>query len=249
MPAKEKVRRPRAEVQPFVDLLFREMPEDADWHLGGSWRRGAEQIADLDVMVITDTGMFGDFRFPPSFQAEVSGEQLTRGDLHLVTDEQLLRADLGKTLHVDFWACKPEQAGAFLMFITGPVRLNIAQRARAQKLGLKLSQYGLFRADGTLIRAESERYIYDLLGLDWLDPQARQAWVQAAPGSPAEPDGSQSWEVPSSRKDLKISWTVTRRVTPSGVYWSCTCPGFQFCKENPRICKHIRDKKKELNLT
>lgn len=230
MPSRAKKRIPRRQAEPFVAQLMREMPRDADWALGGSWRRKAPVIGDLDVMLVTPDGTFGDFRFPASFQAEEGGPQLARGNMHLVTEDQLLRAELGSTLHADFWACKPEQAGAFQMFITGPGRLNVSQRARARKLGLKLSQYGLLRADGSMIPARSEQRIYELLGLDWLEPEQRQRWAEDVIFRSAP---EQSWSVPGR------PYTVKRK----GDYWSCDCKAWKFNRDLPKSCKHIEQRK------
>src|SRR4029077_10531163 len=52
---------------------------------------------------------------------------------------------------------------------------NVAIRLRAVKMGLKLSEYGLFRvADEARIAGESEEGIYQALGLPWIPPELRE---------------------------------------------------------------------------
>src|ERR1700757_2291218 len=77
----EKVRRPRAEVQAFVNVLKVEMPQGVDWVLGGSWRREAPEIGDLDVIVVTEDGTLTGFELPRSFHPQHHGSQIIQGDL------------------------------------------------------------------------------------------------------------------------------------------------------------------------
>ncbi len=50
-------------------------------------------------------------------------------------------------------------------------------------MGLKLSEYGLFRAaDETRIAGETEEDVYEALGLAWIPPELRENWgeIEAA---------------------------------------------------------------------
>jgi DNA polymerase (family 10) len=69
----------------------------------------------------------------------------------------------------------PESRGAAMQYFTGSRAHNIVLRDRAIQRGLKLNEYGLFRADGDeRIAGESEEGIYDALGLAWVDPELRE---------------------------------------------------------------------------
>jgi hypothetical protein len=46
-----KTRYSREDAQSFVDHIVRGMPPGSDFTIGGSWRRGAPTVGDLDVMV------------------------------------------------------------------------------------------------------------------------------------------------------------------------------------------------------
>ncbi len=233
----EKIRRPRAEVQKFVDLLNQEMP-DVVWAIGGSWRRGAPTIGDLDVMITTSSGQFEDFRFPQSFTIIRRGPQIANGII-------VIDGDPVDAMGADFWTCKPEQVGAFLCFITGPKALNIAQRAQAQKRGMKLSQYGLFTSNGSLVETYTEQDVYRCLGIPWLEPEERQRWAEAQPVA----DNSSvpqitTWAVRSSRTEEV--YTVTRKRWRNGETWTCTCKSYIYSRQALSTCKHIDDKKANL---
>lgn len=168
-----KVRRARADVQPFVDVLNHEMPADLEYHLLGSWRRGAPDIGDIDVLIVTESGEMGDTLFgsgvelPTSFHAQRRGPKVAQGDLVLPDDS---------AIHLDFWSCKPIERGAYLCFATGPMQLNLAQRRRAIKLGYALSQIGLLQ-NGVQIDDGTEEDIYRLIEWPWLTPEQRQKWA------------------------------------------------------------------------
>ena len=163
----EKKRIPRKEAAVFVKRLTWQMPRNVTWMIGGSWRRGSQEIGDIDVMVVNEQGSFRDFRFPPCVEITHGGWMLKKG---------VIRSLQGDTIPVQFWACTPAQRGAMAMFITGPNRLNLKQRFLAKRAGYSLSQYGLSR-EGVLLPLFTEREIYAELGFEYLTPEERDAAV------------------------------------------------------------------------
>ena len=78
-------------------------------------------------------------------------------------------------LQVDVRALLPESFGAAMQYFTGSKDHNVAIRLRAVKMGLKLSEYGLFRvADDARVGGETEEGIYQALGLPWIPPELRE---------------------------------------------------------------------------
>src|SRR5204863_6926155 len=58
---------------------------------------------------------------------------------------------------------------------TGSKDHNVAIRVRAVKMGLKLSEYGLFRSgDDSKIAGATEEGVYEALGLPWIPPELRE---------------------------------------------------------------------------
>jgi len=168
-----KVRRTRDDAARFVDLLISEMG-DVEYHVCGSWRRGAPTIGDLDVVIVTPDGTMGEgdlfnpgIELPRSFKPQRRGDRTAFGDL-LIGDE---------SFHLDCWSCASHQRGAMTMFATGPGPLNIQQRTHALSLGYHLSQTGLIRvSDGEQVDEGTEESIYQILDLPWLTPADRQRW-------------------------------------------------------------------------
>lgn len=60
-----------------------------------------------------------------------------------------------------------------LLYFTGSANLNVNMRKVAEKMGLKLSEYGLTKDDGTKIKIESEFDIFKILKLEYLVPRLR----------------------------------------------------------------------------
>ena len=136
----------------------------------GSYLRGRETIHDLDVVIVVPDGsdmqkvaiQFSEMLFGKSN----AGCRIVRG-----------RSDTG--LQIDLYLCRPDEAAAMRMFLTGPARFNIMCRQRAQRRGWTLSQYGLFdAADGAPVcDAEREQDIFAALGMDYLEPEARERYA------------------------------------------------------------------------
>jgi len=198
-----KVRRPFADlVQPAQELLdfFREAGVVCE--LGGSMRRHATTVGDIDIVVLAES--LDLVELPDWLDYVRSGEKAAHGEMDLD----------GHPLGVDIWCATPNQWGAFLWFITGSKELNVVMRQKAKAQGMKLSQFGLFR-DGVQIDDGTERGVARALGMDWIDPVDRQKF--AAPVGVVH-------EVRSS------SSGKTYAVVQSGFEWSCTCPHHTYRK-------------------
>jgi DNA polymerase (family 10) len=62
-----------------------------------------------------------------------------------------------------------------MQYFTGSKDHNVAIRLRAVKMGLKLSEYGLFRVeDDKRVAGETEAGVYEALGLPWIPPELRE---------------------------------------------------------------------------
>jgi DNA polymerase (family 10) len=130
----------------------------------GSLRRGCETCGDLDILAAGA---------PPELMSAFTGYRLVervlaRGD----TKSSVL---LWGGFQADLRLVPRESLGAALQYFTGSKAHNIALRDRAIQRGLKLNEYGLFRADdGAVVAAASEESVYDALGLAFVPPELRE---------------------------------------------------------------------------
>lgn len=213
----EKVRRPRVAVQPVVDQLAAHFTAaGVQFEFGGSWRRGCESIGDVDVIVVTEsleqTLLAPGLQLPSFVRWDRRAAKIAQGSTFL---------DNGGELHIDVWAVRPEEFGAFMWFVIGPKELNIEMRRTALRKGMNLSQIGLLR-DGTQIDDGTERDVALKLGWPWMEPEQRQTYAEDRPTR---------FEVP-----VAGSKGAEYKVRLEGGFWTCTCPHFTY---RAARCKHI----------
>jgi DNA polymerase (family 10) len=132
----------------------------------GSLRRGRETVGDLDLLVTGPAAPAVLDRFLAHPRVE---EVLGRGG-------NKASARVGREgLQVDVRALPRESFGAALQYFTGSKEHNVAIRTRAVRMGLKLSEYGLFRAeDDARVAGATEQEVYEALGLRWMPPELRE---------------------------------------------------------------------------
>lgn len=161
----------------YVQALIEEFSDDnpgVELHVGGSWRRGAPVIGDIDLLVISDSDLTPNLLtagvvLPSIVTWQRSGPRIANGDIEMPDGP----------LHVDVWQAPPRSRGAMLIFFTGPMRLNVQQRGRAKSLGMALSQNALAdRATGRQLDNGTEEDIYRILGMPWLSPEERQHYAE-----------------------------------------------------------------------
>jgi DNA polymerase (family 10) len=157
-----------------LTAFFEPLPGIDQITTAGSVRRGRETVGDLD-MLITGPGA-----------ADALEQFVKHPRVHEVLGRGANKASarLGlEGLQVDVRALPGESYGAALQYFTGSKEHNIALRNRALKMGYTLNEYGLFRLeDNERVAGETEKGIYELLGLEWIPPEIRenQGEIEAA---------------------------------------------------------------------
>ena len=132
----------------------------------GSLRRGKDTVGDLDLLVTGPNAAVALERFIAYPRVH---EVLGRGP-------NKASAKIGREgLQVDVRALPRESYGAAMQYFTGSKEHNVSVRTRAVKMGFKLSEYGLFRAeDDSRVAGGTEEEIYKTLGLAWIPPELRE---------------------------------------------------------------------------
>lgn len=141
------------------------LAECVDCGYAGSLRRMRESIGDVDILAAArdSAPLMAAFTRLPLVM-----EVIARGPT-----KSSIRTTSG--LQVDLRVVPPEVWGAALQYFTGSKAHNIRIREIAVRRGLKLSEYGLFRAeDGHLVVSETEQEVYEQLGLPWIPPTLRE---------------------------------------------------------------------------
>lgn len=141
----------------------------------GSLRRMKETIGDIDLLVTSGE--------PEAVMESFAGLQLTAEVLVRGPTKTTIRTSAG--IQADIRVVAPESFGAALQYFTGSKQHNIVLRDYAERHGLKLNEYGVFRVkDGeeTRIGGASEEEMYAAVGLPLIPPELRedQGEIEAA---------------------------------------------------------------------
>jgi DNA polymerase (family 10) len=162
----EDARTPWADAEPVAEAIvafFAGLAGVAQVDVAGSYRRRCETVGDLDVVVAARDGAATLAHFTAT---EDVTRVISRGDTRATV---LLRSGL----QVDVRAVPSAGYGAALLYFTGSKSHSVALRSRAQKRGLKLNEYGLYRGERR-IAGRSERSVYRALGLPFIEPELRE---------------------------------------------------------------------------
>jgi DNA polymerase (family 10) len=133
--------------------------------LAGSIRRRKETVGDIDILVT-------------SVRPEKVMEAFTR--LPQVADVLERGGTKASVRHregiqVDLRVVEPAAFGAALVYFTGSKQHNIRIREMAQKKGLKISEYGVFKeSTGRRVAGKTEEEVYAAIGLPWIPPELRE---------------------------------------------------------------------------
>ena len=138
----------------------------------GSLRRMKETIGDADFLVISS-------KPKPVMDYFVSMPEVVHVYAHGAT-KSLVRLKSG--LDCDIRVVPEESYGAALNYFTGSKDHNVELRKIAIKKGLKLSEYGLFRASPGAgrprgkkqVAGRTEADLYKALGLRYIEPEMRE---------------------------------------------------------------------------
>jgi len=134
----------------------------------GSVRRMKETIGDVDFLVTPHQKYGGGAEKIMDFFTSLPGIIKIWGK---GTTKASVRMKEG--FDMDIRVVPVRSYGSALQYFTGSKEHNIATRKIAQDLGLKLSEYGLFRGP-KMIAGKSEEEIYKTLGMDWIPPEIRE---------------------------------------------------------------------------
>lgn len=142
---------------------LRAVPGVEQVEIAGSFRRKRETVGDLDVLV-----------------AARSGTPIAERLAHYPEVEQILTQGsrgtsirLRSGLQVDVRFLPAVSFGAGLVYFTGSKPHNIALRRLGQRRGLKINEYGVFKA-GKRVAGRTEEEVYAKVGLPWIPPELRE---------------------------------------------------------------------------
>ena len=202
--ARAEVRMYWAHADEIVQELLthmRKVPGVRQMEVAGSYRRGRETIGDLDLLADSDDA---DAVMDQLGRFEELATVIGRGDTKM-------SIRLGRGLQIDLRVVQSKSFGAALQYFTGSKDHNVVLRGMAKERGLRINEYGVFRAPPVAgvsdpgvsdpghsepdftdpnsphyVAGRTEEEVYSALGLPWFPPEireARQEFAWAAAGA------------------------------------------------------------------
>ena len=146
-----------------IESVLRRLEVIKKLEIAGSTRRRRETIGDLDILVVaTDSETVMEAFVKSEGVSSIQAQGSTKSSVRL-----------GSGLQVDLRVLPNDSFGAGLQYFTGSMDHNVRLRSIAQKKGLRLNEYGLFKGDKK-VAGDDEEGIYKALGLQWVPPELRE---------------------------------------------------------------------------
>jgi len=154
---------------PLAESIIKELkrlPEVKRISYAGSLRRMKETIRDMDILI---TSTYPEKVMDYFVKLPQIKEVLAKGE----TKSSILTQE---GIQVDLRVVEPESFGSCLLYFTGSKQHNIHLRTMAQKVGLKISEYGVFveKTNKNLAKNKEEEDVYKILGLPYIPPELRE---------------------------------------------------------------------------
>ncbi len=160
----------------------------------GSYRRGAENSGDIDVLATAGPGM-SKSKMSAAFKTAVDGLEsggyllgvLARGPTKTLAYSAVAG---GKGRRLDLLLTDPVEYPYAILYFTGSDLFNIAMRRWALEQGYTMNEHGMQPTEdaGPAPPMKTERDIFDYLGLAWVPPTERRDGSQVVASGAAEVD-------------------------------------------------------------
>jgi DNA polymerase (family 10) len=142
--------------------------------IAGSARRFQDTIGDIDLLVTSKTEdrpeIINHFKLLP-FMQQIEAEGETK-----------VTARLNNGIQIDLRLVQKDEFGAAMQYFTGNQSHNVKLRTIAKNQGYKINEYGIFEIDtNKKVGGEFEKEIYEVLGLNYIEPQLRQGNIELDP--------------------------------------------------------------------
>lgn len=177
---------PRSEITQFETIFTKVFTslesyddDESTYEIVGSYRRGAKDSGDIDVIISNKKNnkqIFKDF-IDTLIEKGIIIEVLSRGPtkslvIGLLSEESTPR-------RIDFLYASPSEYPFSVLYFTGSALFNTVMRQRALDLGYSMNEHGMYKMigkkKGALIDMSfsNERDIFDFLKMEYKTPQER----------------------------------------------------------------------------
>jgi NAD-dependent DNA ligase/predicted nucleotidyltransferase len=172
---------PRSEIQQF-EAIFNEdfksvATPDSKLEIVGSYRRGAQNSGDIDVIITSDQKeVFINF-VDILIEQKIILEVLSRGPTKCLVIAKISASLFAR--RVDFLYTSHQEFPFAVLYFTGSKIFNTVMRHQALNMGLTMNEHGLYSMDGKKkgekvdYHFATEKDIFDYLNLEYKKPEER----------------------------------------------------------------------------
>jgi DNA polymerase (family 10) len=158
-----------SEVLPIAEKIaadLRDHPASEAVEVAGSARRRAETCHDIDL-IATSSDPVALSQALVDHPLVVAGGSPRESCAHVTTQNGVA---------IDLRIVPPDAYGNLLQHFTGSAEHSVELRERAVKMGLSVSEHGITDSEsGEVARYAAEAEVYGRLGLDYIEPELREA--------------------------------------------------------------------------
>ena len=176
---------PRQEIDEYMLLFNKAIPSGSSFEIVGSYRRGATESGDIDVIITTKkdsgSGSKAFIQFVDALiQNKIIVEVLSRGSSKSMTIAALGAQPSRTARRVDFMYSPPDEYAFAILYFTGSKIFNTVQRQRAQDLGYTLNEHGIYhfadgkKGDKVIGEFPDEQSIFKFLKMEYRLPHERK---------------------------------------------------------------------------
>jgi NAD-dependent DNA ligase len=176
---------PRQEIEEYKELFLsvaksvaKGLEKSDTFEIVGSYRRGAQNSGDIDVIITGETGLLYKDLIDELIKKKIILHVLSRGPVKTLVIAKLPNKTVARRL--DFLYTPPNEYAFALLYFTGSKIFNTVMRQKALDQGYTLNEHGIshLTADkkkGDLVAEPfpNEKAIFDFLGMPYRSPLER----------------------------------------------------------------------------
>ena len=165
---------PRSEIDKYNEVFKAAVPSTAKYEIVGSYRRGAADSGDIDVIITSENKMDFQNFIDLLISKNIILEVLSRGDSKCLVIARISTPKYAR--RVDFLYTSSKEYPFAVLYFTGSKSFNTVMRGHALKLGYSLNEHyltvkgGSEKVSGKFVE---EKDIFDFLGLQYKTPGER----------------------------------------------------------------------------
>jgi DNA ligase (NAD+) len=169
---------PRQEIEEYKGLLKSVAKSDNAFEIVGSYRRGAENSGDIDIIITGETGLLYKELIDELIKRKIILHVLSRGPVKTLVIAKLPGKSIARRL--DFLYAPPNEYAFALLYFTGSKIFNTVMRQKALNQGYTLNEHGICHLTADKKKGEpvlqpfpNEKSIFDFLQMLYKTPLER----------------------------------------------------------------------------